>query len=118
MDTLRCSTPGCDAAIEWYADRCLACGRDIGFPNVRDVERTEEQEALQLRYDQGLHEAQVRGTYDNVNSFADTIDEKAHAVINVWPSFLYTFSLCFPIYLHGLPTTNRRRITQTSQYER
>jgi hypothetical protein len=56
-----------------YVDRCQACYRDLGFPNVRAARRAEESAALDARWAHAYHEAARQGTEHVLRSFEEAV---------------------------------------------
>ena len=56
-----CPNPACTAPLAPHSRNCLACGRDVGAPNVRAAREPAEIDALNLRYKRRLHQAEKDG---------------------------------------------------------
>lgn len=89
-DKFICTKPGCGLTVYWHEDRCSS-GHDVGFPNIREVSCTEEQDALQHRYENALQDAKTRGAIDTIQAFETALVSQSHCVINVWVRFLADF---------------------------
>lgn len=59
----------CDADIPDHVDRCVACGSDVGYPNVRAAQHPEELAALRRRVDIAETNAATRGHEHVVKEF-------------------------------------------------
>lgn len=85
MDTC----PNCPATPSWASDTCLACGCQLGPPNIREVKP--EQAALLLRYQGALAACSAKGIDVLASDFANAVGGKSQAVINGTPSFFASF---------------------------
>ena len=82
----------CGSKVPFDRDRCPTCGRDAGFPNVREVSMVAEKDALHLRYQAKLKSAAANGTDNQVAMFEDAV-KGSHAVISVDMDYLLGFFL-------------------------
>ncbi len=78
----------CNSPITDAEDRCLTCGADIGFPNIRAAEA--EQAELAVRYESVIEVAKRQGGHDALSKFDESM-KKTFAVINVDLRFLDFF---------------------------
>ncbi|MGH9958863.1 MAG: hypothetical protein ACREBC_17345 [Pyrinomonadaceae bacterium] len=90
-ESMNCPYLVCNATVYWYEERCSKCGKDVGFPNVREVGCDEERVALHRRYESALDVGQKRGAQDQIRAFASAVESISHAVINTWASYLFQF---------------------------
>lgn len=74
----RCDS--CDTEIPYAAERCIGCGGDVGFPNVRAANRVGEVEALRERVRYAQVAAMERGCADELEAFG-TAAADAQAVM-------------------------------------
>ncbi len=89
IDIDTCSTCGEDVS-KYPKPNCPACGHYIGPPNVREVSRDEEKEALEERYEVVFEMSQEDGSYSNLMALDGAL-HKTCAVVNVDLDFLYAF---------------------------
>lgn len=82
----RCSN--CGHSFTEADDRCIKCGADVGFPNVRAA--AAEASALDKRYQTAIDLARKQGTHDPLKDFEAHM-QRTFAVINVKLGFLYSF---------------------------
>lgn len=76
---MKCSQ--CDSEIARHLTACSECGCQLGFPNVRQAERTEEKDALSRRYDDACRDLQARGCDPIRIEFEQTIRSESRPVI-------------------------------------
>lgn len=81
--------PRCDAQVNWAADRCLKCNYDIGVPNQRELQTSEEVEALQNRYNQAVQQTQQY--LSQLNQLEQLVAQNSKAVINTSAKLLDDF---------------------------
>jgi len=110
----------CGADISKSLERvCSTCGEDIGFPNVRQVGRQEERDALEKRYLDAVNAAKANGRDSALKSFAEAA-EKTCAVINLNLDHLHDFltqdNLLYSTY--ALQVTGQIRKPAESQDDR
>jgi hypothetical protein len=67
MDPMNCDK--CGQPVQESLCRCHSCGNDIGFPNVRAANSTEEQAALSERVRGAYGRASERGCADQLREF-------------------------------------------------
>jgi len=75
--------------INWASDRCLICDYNIGVPNQRELQATEEIAALQQRYQQALQ--QTPKNLSQLTELEQLIQKNSKAVINTAAEFLDDF---------------------------
>lgn len=81
LDLDKCSA--CSADVSQYlGQNCPTCGAYLGPPNVREVSRPEEVEALEVRYKDVLEEGEARGAHASLKCF-DADMQQTQAVINM-----------------------------------
>ena len=73
--------PQCDREIARHLTACSECGCQLGFPNVRQAERTEEKDALSARYDAACAEMQARGCDPIRTEFEQAVRLESRPVI-------------------------------------
>jgi hypothetical protein len=78
----RCPHPTCQRDFPQHCDRCPHCGRDVGFPNVRQCARSEETTALEVRYLTALDSAKRRSCEAQVREFEQMVSQQSRAVLN------------------------------------
>ena len=74
----------CGAEIPRHVDRCVGCGCDVGFPNVRMASRTPEIEALVRRYQKAKRNAAQRGIEQRVNELEATLETSEAVMCKPW----------------------------------
>lgn len=75
---MKCPAPSCATDIPASVDRCVVCGADVGFPNVRAAAVPEESAALDARYKSALDDATARDCLEPLLEFEVAIaDTKA-----------------------------------------
>jgi hypothetical protein len=76
----------CDAChnsgITPELDRCVHCGFDLGFPNVRAARATDEQNALVARYDAQLDSIPDKRVRETVLRFQRCVERESSVVVN------------------------------------
>ena len=72
---------------------CSTCYMDTGFPNVKEVSKKEERDALDERYGEEIGKTKVSGSYPSVQRFEEAM-KKTFAVINVDCNFLLYLLTC------------------------
>jgi hypothetical protein len=70
----------CGANVPAHVERCLVCGHDVGFPNVRAAEAADERAALEARVAAAKTTAAARGTTAVLERFGSAVKE-SHAVL-------------------------------------
>ena len=90
IDIDTCSTCGEDVSKYYLNPFCPRCLHPIGPPNVREVSRDDEKDALEERYEVAFEMSQEDGSYSNLMDL-DAAMHKTCAVINVDLGFLYAF---------------------------
>ncbi|HEV2988518.1 MAG TPA: hypothetical protein VG759_08755 [Candidatus Angelobacter sp.] len=70
----------CGSNIPESNDRCPTCGEHAGFPNIREVDSQEEQEALTRRYDAMVAKHRSDGTSDVLDSFEEALENSVAVV--------------------------------------
>jgi hypothetical protein len=68
MNCKRCTSP-----IPAHVERCVVCGEDVGFPNVRAAETADEEAALQRRLAAARTAATARGAIGVLNDFGAAV---------------------------------------------
>jgi hypothetical protein len=63
----------CGATVPAQVERCLVCGQDVGFPNVRAAVAADEIAALAARLAAAKTTASARGTVDILQKFGNAI---------------------------------------------
>ncbi|MBF0336318.1 MAG: zinc ribbon domain-containing protein [Nitrospirae bacterium] len=82
--------PNCGRDIITDDRNCPDCKTTLAPVNVREAQRTTEQDALQRRYDEALQTAKNNDTYDNAMIFEGHL-KKSFAVINMELEGLHSF---------------------------
>src|SRR4051794_26464443 len=82
MADLVCSR--CGAAVPAHVDRCVGCGVDVGFPNVRAASSASEVDALTRRYEGAVREASARGVEPVVRSLEEHLDRSEAVICKAW----------------------------------
>lgn len=77
-----CPDSDCAAENHAYLDRCVECGADLGFPNVRTAETDVERAALDKRHRVATEDARKRGVADQLIRLEERLND-SHAVINI-----------------------------------
>lgn len=90
MDLDTCSNCGEDVSKYYLNSSCPRCLHPIGHPNVREVSRDEEQEALEERYEVAFEMSQKDGSYSNLKDL-DAAMHQTCAVVNGDLDFLHAF---------------------------
>jgi hypothetical protein len=72
--------PYCHHENPDHVDRCQHCEKDIGFPNVRAAQRSEERAALNTRWHDAHREAIQQGTEHLLCRFEEAV-RKSKAVL-------------------------------------
>src|SRR5437764_605412 len=72
--------PACGADVPSHVDRCIVCGGDVGFPNVRAAENAAEEAALAARLRAAKTTASARGVLNVLEDFGCAV-EKSQAVL-------------------------------------
>ena len=80
----------CSSEISDNMANCPTCHLFIGYPNVRAVERKEEIDALEARYQKALNTAKAMGCEKAIQTFEKAM-QGTFAVINVNIDFLQKF---------------------------
>ncbi len=70
----------CNNEVPAHVERCVVCGVDVGFPNVRAAEEPNEEAALQERVASALKAAAARGAEEVVKSFGAAV-KRSQAVL-------------------------------------
>lgn len=65
----------CDTEISYAAERCVGCGMDVGFPNVRAANRIDEVQALRERVRYAQVAATERGCATELEAFGTRASE-------------------------------------------
>ena len=63
----------CGSEVPAHVERCQVCGQDVGFPNVRAAETTDEFIALAARVTAAKTTATVRGTLSVLEGFGSAV---------------------------------------------
>src|SRR4051812_7264912 len=71
----------CGLEVPHSERSCPACGRDVGFPNVRLAQMPSEADELARRYATALSSAQARGVAGRLEAFAAAVD-RSFAIMN------------------------------------
>lgn len=79
FNTMDC--PTCGEPFPSHVRHCPACQADVGFPNVREAQRSEERQALDTRYTAALSAAAASSTQHTAADFCDAIQKRSQAVI-------------------------------------
>ncbi|MGA3163835.1 MAG: hypothetical protein ABSD77_06555 [Verrucomicrobiota bacterium] len=72
----------CNGEFPAYRELCPHCGRHVGFPNVRHSKRSEEELALNGRYEVAMQDAQMRGCESEVRNFEKLVGSNSKAILN------------------------------------
>jgi hypothetical protein len=80
----------CGANLDSASRNCQACGRDVGFPNVRKVLRPAEVEAFNDRLSGAKAAAQRGKCLDKLNELIKIINTESRVVISMPPSVAKT----------------------------
>lgn len=78
---MKCPNRRCRFEIAPHLVRCVVCGADVGFPNVRAAEDPREKAALTDRYKQAVAESRMRKCEPKVRAFLHAVNN-SQAVIN------------------------------------
>jgi hypothetical protein len=70
----------CGSGIPESKDRCSTCGEPAGFPNVREVDSTEEEAALSRRYGDVVAKHQKDGTSEVLEAFESALKNSVAVV--------------------------------------
>jgi hypothetical protein len=70
---LKCE--GCGQAISWADTTCATCKRPLGFPNVRDAERPDEEAELARKYEAARESCTARECIDVLDKFSLSLAE-------------------------------------------
>lgn len=89
VDFFNCSNCGKDVS-GFIGRNCPTCGYNLGPPNVRDVGRPKETQALKERYEEAKKSSGERGVQDSVEAFENRMSE-TKAVLNMSLGGLYNF---------------------------
>lgn len=73
--------PNCNEEVAEHVRHCVVCGADVGCPNVRAAQRTEEVDALELRAKEAKDNSIKRGCKKVFHDFRDAVATSS-AVIN------------------------------------
>ncbi len=80
----------CGSEISEVLSICSTCGTFVGYPNVREVSKDEEENALEERYKKALASAKGNGSLQSLQNFEEKV-KRSFAVINVDIDFLHDF---------------------------
>jgi hypothetical protein len=80
----------CGSEIPDVLSTCSTCGTSVGYPNVREVSKEEEVNALEARYQEALVAAKGNGSFQSLQNFEEKV-KHSFAVINVDIDFLHDF---------------------------
>ena len=72
--------PSCGTPVRTEAERCHACGADVGFPNVRYAEEQVQRDALAKRVADARVSVKARNCLPNLNAF-DAAMHESQAVL-------------------------------------
>lgn len=67
--------PHCDGDIPGHVRYCPSCSCDVGFPNVRAAQKTDESNALEVRWKKGQDYALQNGTKLVLDSFEKAVSQ-------------------------------------------
>lgn len=70
----------CLEEVPEHVRSCVVCGRDVGYPNVRAADRTEEVKALELRINEAEENADSLGYKSILENFRDAVAQSAAVV--------------------------------------
>ena len=70
---MNCPNCNCGAEVPAHVERCIVCGADVGFPNVRAAQENAEVTALELRVNGARVTAVARGTLAVLESFGKAV---------------------------------------------
>jgi hypothetical protein len=65
--------PNCQHDVPAHVERCIACGFDVGFPNVRAAETEAEKDSLSRRLASARTSADARGALSRLNDFGRNV---------------------------------------------
>ena len=74
----------CGAEIPRHVDRCIGCGCDVGFPNVRMASQAPEIEALDLRHQKAKRNAAQRGAEHRVSELEARLQTSEAVMCKPW----------------------------------
>src|SRR6266850_2365430 len=82
MDETLC--PRCGKRVPEHVDRCVVCGQDVGFPNVRAASRAEQTAALVKRYGQARQRSVARGVDELVAALEARLETSTAVICKSW----------------------------------
>ena len=73
--------PNCNEEVAEHVRHCVVCGADVGCPNVRAAQRTEEVDALELRAKEAKDNSIKRGCKKVFHDFRDAVKPREQAQV-------------------------------------
>lgn len=80
----KCSVYECGTPVPPHVDRCVGCGVDVGYPNVRAALVHEEVSALEARYAAAILDAEQRNVGRVVKRFEERLASSAAVICRSW----------------------------------
>lgn len=73
----------CGAPQYTFNLECASCGTNLGFPNVRIANLSNEVRALETRLQNSIDNAQANGIYDEFSNLMDAVDQHSKVIVSM-----------------------------------
>lgn len=105
--------------VPGHVDRCVVCGKDVGYPNVRAAERAEEQLALNKRYTDARSEASAAGCARAAADLDQRLRKSEAVICRSWgvaKQLLESDTVLYATFYHHLRA--HVRLPEDNEYDR